>query len=205
MAPGVIANVRVATLATIAPVGTPHLFPCVFAMTGDTLYPPIDAKQISTRNLQRPRDIARDSRVSILIHEYWRRLRRIRLDDNTRVLTSGSESTPRTPSSPRSTLSTATPTSAIPSCPRRAAPARVVRRSRRVRPQSIHDNRARREVDVRDVDRRDAPARLKGDASTRLDVADVTGGGVDACVSASSKLASASPRVELWCITRHPS
>ena len=89
-----MADARVATLATIGPDGAPHLVPCVFALTGATLYTPVDAKPKSTRDLQRLRDIARDPRVSILIHEWhedWSRLWWVRLDGRARILTSGAE------------------------------------------------------------------------------------------------------------------
>lgn len=88
------ASARVATLATIGLDGAPHLVPCVFVLTGDTLYTPVDAKPKSTRDLQRLRDIARDPRVSILIHEWhedWRRLWWVRLDGRARVLPPGDE------------------------------------------------------------------------------------------------------------------
>lgn len=78
---------RTATLATIAPDGTPRLVPVCFVVIGDrpVLYTPLDEKpkeSIDPRKLARARDIARDPGVALLVQHWsedWSRLGWLRL------------------------------------------------------------------------------------------------------------------------------
>ena len=100
-----LSEARVAHLATIRPGGRPHLVPICFAIDGDllptmwggrpegpgggvrptlpTLFFAIDQKPKRTPDLQRLRNIAANSSVSILVDHYeddWTKLWWIRLD-----------------------------------------------------------------------------------------------------------------------------
>src|SRR4051812_1328952 len=80
-------DARVARLATTGEDG-PHLVPVVFAVVGDTLYSAVDGKPKTTRDLKRLRNIAADSRVSLLVDHYdedWSMLWWVRVDGRATV------------------------------------------------------------------------------------------------------------------------
>jgi PPOX class probable F420-dependent enzyme len=89
------ATVRVARLATVAPDGTPHLVPIVFAIergraeAGETLYTAVDGKPKRTRALRRLANIAANPKVSVLADHYdddWSQLWWVRADGTARIL-----------------------------------------------------------------------------------------------------------------------
>jgi PPOX class probable F420-dependent enzyme len=90
-----LADCRVAHLATISPDGRPRLVPVCFALVGNLVAIAIDEKPKSTRQLARVRDIRRDRRVTLLVDRYddvdWTRLAWLRLDADAAVLAAGSE------------------------------------------------------------------------------------------------------------------
>jgi PPOX class probable F420-dependent enzyme len=64
---------RTATLATIAPDGSPRLVPICFVVDGDTLYSPLDEKPKSVSDvheLARVRDIRDRPEVALLVHRW---------------------------------------------------------------------------------------------------------------------------------------
>ena len=61
---------RVARLATVSSVGSPHLVPFVFALDGTRLISAVDAKPKSTTALRRLDNIAVNPFVSVLVDEY---------------------------------------------------------------------------------------------------------------------------------------
>src|ERR1700733_13146799 len=64
------AGAAVARLATVGPGGRPHLVPVTFAVGGDPIYTPVDAKPKTTANLQRLRNIAASPQVAVLADHY---------------------------------------------------------------------------------------------------------------------------------------
>jgi PPOX class probable F420-dependent enzyme len=79
---------RVARLATVAPDGSPHLVPVVFAVDGDTLLTAVDHKPKATTRLRRLANIAAEPRVTLLVDEYdddWSRLWWARADGTAQV------------------------------------------------------------------------------------------------------------------------
>lgn len=71
------AQARVARLATVSGVGSPHLVPITFVLTGSQLVTAIDAKPKSTTALRRLDNIAVNPFVSVLVDDYvedWTRL-----------------------------------------------------------------------------------------------------------------------------------
>lgn len=84
-----LAEARVGRLATVAPDGQPHLVPCCFALSGDTLYSAVDGKPKSTRALRRLENIRANARVALLVDFYndeWDELWWVRVDANGRVI-----------------------------------------------------------------------------------------------------------------------
>jgi PPOX class probable F420-dependent enzyme len=73
---------RVARLATVDPLGRPHVVPICFAIEGETLYTAVDEKPKRTRALQRLRNIEAHPQVEVLVDHYdedWSRLWWVRL------------------------------------------------------------------------------------------------------------------------------
>ncbi len=88
-----VAEARVARLATIDPDGTPNVIPICYALEGDTLFSGVDQKPKSTTRLRRLQNIARDPRVMVLVDRYeddWEKAWWVRLRGNARLL-SGAE------------------------------------------------------------------------------------------------------------------
>jgi len=75
----IVANARVARLATLDARGRPHIVPVCFAYDGKALYSAVDRKpkRVSPERLVRLQNIRAMSRVALLIDEYdedWTRL-----------------------------------------------------------------------------------------------------------------------------------
>jgi PPOX class probable F420-dependent enzyme len=80
---------RVARLATVDPLGRPHVVPISFVIEGETLYTAVDEKPKRTRALQRLRNIEAHPQVEVLIDHYdedWSRLWWVRLRGTARVI-----------------------------------------------------------------------------------------------------------------------
>lgn len=89
-----LAEARVGRLATVAPGGQPHIVPCCFAISGDTVYSAVDGKPKSTRALRRLENIRANARATLLVDFYndeWDELWWVRVDANGRVLNADDE------------------------------------------------------------------------------------------------------------------
>jgi PPOX class probable F420-dependent enzyme len=89
-----VEDARVGRLATTRPDGRPHVVPCCFVLTGETVYSAVDGKPKSTLALQRLRNLAEHPAASLVVDHYdedWTQLWWIRLDGAARVLESGEE------------------------------------------------------------------------------------------------------------------
>ncbi|MBA2265408.1 MAG: TIGR03668 family PPOX class F420-dependent oxidoreductase [Chloroflexi bacterium] len=88
---------RRAMLVTIGRQGRPRPVPVCYAVLGETIVTPIDAKPkrgTDPRDLARLRDIAADSRVSLLVDHWdedWRRLAWIRIEGEAHVIEPGAD------------------------------------------------------------------------------------------------------------------
>jgi len=76
---GFLARMRVARLATADAAGQPHVIPIVFAIDGQRLYTPVDAKpkRVAPGRLKRVRNLLVNPHVAIVADEYdedWTRL-----------------------------------------------------------------------------------------------------------------------------------
>ena len=83
------ASSPVARLSTVRPDGGPHVVPCVFALTGDTLYTAVDAKPKRSARLQRLIDVRAEPRCALLVDHYeedWSRLWWVRADGRAEVV-----------------------------------------------------------------------------------------------------------------------
>ncbi len=81
-------RMRVATLATLAADGRPHLVPVVFAIDGIDLVTAVDGKPKQGTVLARIKNIGRDSRVTVLAHLYeedWSKLCWVRVEGTATV------------------------------------------------------------------------------------------------------------------------
>ena len=81
-----------AVLATLRADGSASLVPVVFARVGDVLWSPIDGKPKRGATLARLANVARDSRVALLLDHYdadWSLLWWLRVEGRARVLPSG--------------------------------------------------------------------------------------------------------------------
>ena len=90
----VLADARVARLATLDPDGRPHLVPIVFAFERETLYSTVDHKPKRSQRLRRIENARARPDVTILVDHYeedWQRLWWVRLRGRARVLESGDE------------------------------------------------------------------------------------------------------------------
>jgi len=73
----------VARLGTVAPDGTPHLVPVVFALHDEVVYTAVDGKPKTTQRLRRLANIERHPLVSMLVDHYssdWKQLWWVRID-----------------------------------------------------------------------------------------------------------------------------
>lgn len=91
-----LAGHRVARLATADAAGRPHVVPIVYAVSGDTVYTPIDrkAKRAAPDRLRRVRNIRENPAVAVLVDAYdedWRRLGFVLAEGRAELLTEGLE------------------------------------------------------------------------------------------------------------------
>jgi PPOX class probable F420-dependent enzyme len=89
-----IAELRVARMATIAADGSPQQVPVCYALVDGAFVIAIDEKPKSGRPLGRLRNIERDCRVGLLFDRYdedWRLLAWVRVDGEASLLTAGAE------------------------------------------------------------------------------------------------------------------
>jgi PPOX class probable F420-dependent enzyme len=80
---------RIARLATVDALGTPHLVPIVFAVDGDRMYSAVDAKPKRSQALRRLANIAVNPHVAVLVDHYaedWTTLWWVRADGTARVV-----------------------------------------------------------------------------------------------------------------------
>jgi len=92
----VLAVWPVARLASIGPRGRPQQVPIVFVAVDGVIYSPIDGKPKRGGTLQRIRNVARDTSVSVLLDHYdsdWRRLWWLRIDADADVVAGGDAAT----------------------------------------------------------------------------------------------------------------
>lgn len=85
---------RVARLATVTGDGRPHLVPCCFVLTADTIYSAVDAKPKTTLALRRLANIGANPAAALLVDHYdddWSALWWVRLDGIARVVTDPDE------------------------------------------------------------------------------------------------------------------
>jgi PPOX class probable F420-dependent enzyme len=90
-------SARVAHLATADGFGAPHVVPVVFALRDDVVVIAVDHKPKRSTDLKRLRNIAANSRVSLLADHYdedWTQLWWVRADGHARVLTGDARTEP---------------------------------------------------------------------------------------------------------------
>ncbi|TGD88889.1 TIGR03668 family PPOX class F420-dependent oxidoreductase [Mycolicibacterium sp. CH28] len=88
------AGAAVATLATVAPGGHPHLVPIVFAVADAVIYTAVDGKPKSTQRLRRLANIEANPQVSVLVDHYaddWSQLWWVRADGTASIHQHGAE------------------------------------------------------------------------------------------------------------------
>lgn len=91
-----LAEARVARLATVGADGAPHVVPCCFAVDGDRLYSVVDGKPKSTNALRRLDNVAANQNVSLVVDHYeddWTELWWVRVDATAAVIGEGSGDT----------------------------------------------------------------------------------------------------------------
>jgi PPOX class probable F420-dependent enzyme len=89
-----VAEAPVGRLATVDPLGRPHLVPCCFVLAGDTIYSAVDGKPKSTTALRRLDNLRANPHAALLVDHYaddWSTLWWVRLDGEGRVLGPGTE------------------------------------------------------------------------------------------------------------------
>jgi len=89
-----IAEVKVARLATVSPGGQPHVVPACFAHSGGAFWIPVDEKPKRSTRLARLRNIESEPRVSLLFDRYdddWTKLGWVRVDGLAAVLPRGDQ------------------------------------------------------------------------------------------------------------------
>ena len=86
-----VAAARVGRLATVTPVGWPHVVVVCFALHDGVVYTAVDAKPKSGRALQRLENVRATGRASLLVDHYeedWSRLWWVRVDGAAEVIES---------------------------------------------------------------------------------------------------------------------
>jgi PPOX class probable F420-dependent enzyme len=89
-----VAEARVAHLATTERGGRPHLVPFCFALEGDVLYSAVDQKPKRSTRLKRLENIRLHPEVTVLVDHYeedWSQLWWVRLRGDARVVEEGAE------------------------------------------------------------------------------------------------------------------
>jgi PPOX class probable F420-dependent enzyme len=85
------ARARIGHLATVTPVGRPHVVPVCFALHGGMIYTAVDAKPKATRALARLENVRTSGRASVLVDHYeedWANLWWVRVEGAAEVLQS---------------------------------------------------------------------------------------------------------------------
>ncbi len=86
---------RVGHLGTADATSQPHVMPVCFALDGDAIYTPVDAKPKKTTNLKRVRNVAETGRAAVLFDRYdnddWSRLGWVLVRGAASVLRDGRE------------------------------------------------------------------------------------------------------------------
>jgi PPOX class probable F420-dependent enzyme len=86
-----LAAARVGRLATVTPLGHPHIVPVCFALHEGVVYTAVDAKPKATRALARLENVRATGRASLLVDHYeedWEQLWWVRVDGVAEVLDS---------------------------------------------------------------------------------------------------------------------
>lgn len=89
----ILASWPVARLATLAEDGRADLVPIVFAESGGALWSPIDGKAKRGAELERVRNLRRDSRVTLLLDHYdadWTKLWWLRVEGEAELVSGDS-------------------------------------------------------------------------------------------------------------------
>ena len=89
-----VEEAQVGRLATVTADGRPHLVPCCFVLSGDTIYSAVDHKPKSTLHLRRLDNLRRNPNAALLVDEYaddWSALWWVRADGTGRILDHGPE------------------------------------------------------------------------------------------------------------------
>jgi PPOX class probable F420-dependent enzyme len=92
-----LTNARVGRLATVTPMGLPHVVPICFTLHADEVFSVVDFKPKSTIELARLENIRANPATSLVVDHYddemWDRLWWVRVDGPARVIESGAEHT----------------------------------------------------------------------------------------------------------------
>ena len=89
-----VAEAEVGRLATVTADQRPHLVPCCFALSGDTLYSAVDHKPKSTPQLRRLANLRANPNAALLVDHYsedWSTLWWVRVDGTGRFVENGAE------------------------------------------------------------------------------------------------------------------
>ncbi|HTK15309.1 MAG TPA: TIGR03668 family PPOX class F420-dependent oxidoreductase [Acidimicrobiia bacterium] len=84
----------VGRLATVTTDGRPHVVPCCFALSADTIYSAVDHKPKSTRLLRRIANLRANPNATLLVDHYaddWSTLWWVRADGTGRILDAGAD------------------------------------------------------------------------------------------------------------------
>jgi PPOX class probable F420-dependent enzyme len=87
-----VAEARVGRLATVTTEGHPHLVPCCFVLSGETIYSAVDHKPKSTRRLRRLENLRSNPNATLLVDHYaddWSNLWWVRADGTGRIIDDG--------------------------------------------------------------------------------------------------------------------
>ena len=89
-----VREARVGRLATVSTGDLPHVVPCCFVLSRETVYSAVDAKPKSTLALRRLENVKANPSASLLVDYYdedWSALWWIRLDGVARIIGDGPE------------------------------------------------------------------------------------------------------------------
>ena len=89
-----VQEARVGHLATVGAGDLPHVVPCCFILSSETLYSAVDAKPKSTIALRRLHNLNANPSASLLVDHYvedWSALWWIRVDGTARIIRAGVE------------------------------------------------------------------------------------------------------------------